>query len=86
MVGVVHDTVAEPVVPACTVIVKGAREATFVPSLTEIDMFASVPMSEVAGVPVSWPDAVLKDAHAGLFAIENVRVAPVGLDAVGVNV
>ena len=42
-------------------------------------------MSAVDGVPDSEPVEVLKLAHAGMLAIENVSVAPVGPVAVGVN-
>jgi hypothetical protein len=68
-----------------TVIVNDAREAEAVPSLTEIVMPLNVPTFVEAGVPDSWPVAVLNEAQEGMFAIENVSAAPRGLDAAGVK-
>jgi len=70
---------------AVTVIANGASDAEAVPSVTEMVILANVPTLEVAGVPDSWPVVVLNVAHDGCFAIENVRAAPRGLDAAGVN-
>jgi hypothetical protein len=70
---------------AVTVIVKGAREAEAVPSLTEIVMLANVPTLDDVGVPDSLPVEVLKEAQDGILAIENVSAAPRGLDAAGVK-
>jgi hypothetical protein len=70
---------------AVTVIVKAAREADAVPSLTEIVMPLNVPTLVDAGVPDNWPVAALNEAQAGMFAIENVSAAPRGLDAAGVK-
>jgi len=70
---------------AVTVIVNGAREADAVPSLTEIVMLANEPTLADVGVPDSWPVVVLNEAHDGILAMENVKAAPRGLDAAGVN-
>jgi hypothetical protein len=77
--------------PACwiggavTVMVNGESADVPVPSVTEIVTLRSVPTSVAAGVPDNWPVEVLNDAQVGWFMIENVRVPPLGLDAVGVN-
>jgi hypothetical protein len=70
---------------ACTWIEKGAREALWVPSLTLMTMFESVPTSAVGGVPESCPVAELKLAHGGAFATLKVTVLPSGSDATGVK-
>ena len=55
------------------------------PSLTLISMFAYVPTSVVAGVPLSSPVLLLKVAHEGWLMIEKVSVMPPGFVVVGVN-
>jgi len=55
------------------------------PSLTLISMFAYVPTSVLAGVPLSSPVPLLKVAHEGLLMIEKVSVMPPGFVVVGVN-
>jgi hypothetical protein len=55
-----------------TVIAKAGSEAVCDPSLTLMTMPASLPTSAALGVPVSWPVAESKAAHAGLFVIEKV--------------
>lgn len=69
---------------ACTAIEKAASESLALPSDTEITMLEVVPAN--VGVPLNWPELVLKVAHEGLFAILNVSVWPSGSDAVGVKV
>jgi hypothetical protein len=69
-----------------TVIVNAASEVVVCPSLTLIVMLACGPVAAVAGVPLSCPVVVLKFAHAGLFAMPNVKVVPEsGSLATGVN-
>jgi hypothetical protein len=52
-----------------TLIENAASAAVALPSLTEITMFAYVPMFGAVGVPWRRPVAVLKVAHVGRFAI-----------------
>ncbi len=85
VVGMVQLNVADPVVPACTVIVNAASDAEPVPLLAEIVMLADVPTLADVGVPDSWPVVLLNEAQEGLFVIENVSVPPPGFDVVGVN-
>jgi hypothetical protein len=68
---------------AVTVRLNAGREAVVTPSVTEMTIPEVVPTLAVAGVPLSWPVAVLKVAHVGLLTIENVRGLPV---AVGIKV
>jgi hypothetical protein len=84
-VGAVQLNVADPVGPACTVIVNAASDAEAVPLLTEIVMLAYVPTLAAVGVPDSWPVVVLNDAQEGMFAIEKVSDPPLGLVVVGVK-
>ena len=66
-----------------TVIVNAGNEAVAVPSLTLIATFANVPAA--VGVPCNWPVVLLKLAHAGRLAIENVSESLFASLAVGVN-
>lgn len=74
------DTVA-----AVTVIVKPASAADVFPSLTLTTMFAYVPTFVLAGVPLTWPVAILKLAHEGLFCTLKLSVSPFASLAVGVK-
>src|SRR5215468_6928452 len=67
---------ALPVVAGVTVMLKGGSEAEATPSLTLSTMLEYVPVCALAGVPESWPVAMLKLAQVGLFVIENDRVLP----------
>src|SRR5579883_834466 len=83
-VGSVQASVAEPFVcAALTLIVKGASAAEAVPSLALMVMLASV--CALAGVPESWPVAMLKLAQLGLLLTENDSVFPAESLAVGVK-
>src|SRR5262245_9060277 len=62
---------------------KGASAVVALPSLTLMRMFAVVPAFAAVGVPESWPFAVLKVAHCGRFAMENVSLSPSASLAVG---
>jgi hypothetical protein len=70
---------------ALTVIANAGKAADALPSLTLIRMPEWVPTSAAAGVPLSCPVTVLKLAHEGGFAMENVRLLPDGSLAVGVK-
>ena len=59
-----------------TIMPKTGRETVVTPSVTEMTIPEVVPTSAVAGVPLSWPLAELKVAHAGLLTIEHVRLLP----------
>ena len=76
---------ALPVVAAVTVMLKGGSELEATPSLTLSTMLEYVPVCVLAGVPESWPVAMLKLAQAGMFVIENDRLLPDGSVVVGVN-
>jgi hypothetical protein len=56
------------------------------PSLTLMRISAYVPVCLLVGVPSSFPVAMLKLAHAGLWAIEKLSASPAGPVASGVNV
>jgi hypothetical protein len=64
--------------------VNAGKAAVAVPSLTEIEMFANVPVA--VGVPDSLPVCASKAAHAGRFVTLNVNGLPSGSLAVGVKV
>jgi hypothetical protein len=49
-------------------------------------MFAYVPTSALAGVPLSSPVLVLKAAHEGWLMIEKLSVMPPGFAVLGMNV
>jgi hypothetical protein len=55
-------------VAAVTVMAKAGSAAFEVPSLALMTIFESVPRSALAGMPLSAPVAILKDAHEGLSA------------------
>lgn len=71
------------VVADVTVRVNDARDAESEPSDTLI--FTPDVLPVALGVPLNLPVDVLKLAHEGLFAMENVSVLPSGSFAVGVN-
>jgi hypothetical protein len=73
------------VVAGVTVMLKGGSELEATPSLTLSTMLEYVPVCVLAGVPESWPVAMLKLAQAGMFVIENDRLLPDGSVVVGVN-
>src|SRR5687768_1496194 len=83
VVGGSHDNVAAPTETSATVIANAGSVAPALPSLTLMTMLEYVPTLAAAGVPESWPVAVLKLAHAGRFAIENVNASPFASDALG---
>ena len=85
-VGGSHDNEAAPICSSVTVIENAASAALALPSLTLMTMFEYVPALALVGVPDNWPVAVLNDAHAGRFAIENVSLSPSPSAAVGRNV
>ena len=70
---------------AFTVTANAASEALEVPSLTDITMPEVVPTAVVAGVPDSWPEAMLNVAQLGLFCTLKLRVLPLGSVVVGVK-
>jgi hypothetical protein len=82
-VGAVQLNVALRDCAAMTWIEKAFSAVVALPSLTLIWMFEYVPAFEAEGVPESCPVEVLKLAHEGRFAIENVSVSPFASDAVG---
>jgi len=45
-----------------------------------------MPTSAAAGVPDSWPVAVLKDAQAGFASMPKISASPSASAATGVNV
>ena len=72
--------------PAAAAIEKGASEALAALSDTEIvSPLKVVPARLLLGVPVMRPVAVLKTAHVGLLAIENVSAFPSASVALGWN-
>ena len=85
VVGMSHDTVAEPTGMRWTSRSNGASDAESVPSDTEIVTSTVVPICVSAGVPASAPVSSSNEAHAGALAIENVNVSPSGSLALGVN-
>jgi len=60
---------------ALTTMLKAGNDADALPSLTEITIFAYVPIAAVVGVPFKFPVEVLKNAHAGLLLIRNVNAS-----------
>ena len=70
---------------AATTIVNGASDACAAPSDTVIETFGYEPTFAAAGVPLKRPVEVLKLAHDGRLAIENVSACPSGSEAVGVK-
>jgi len=68
-----------------TVIAKAGSDADAVPLLTLITIPKEVPTLAAVGVPLKMPVVALNVAHAGLPVIENVRVPPLELEAVGRN-
>ena len=72
--------------PVATLIEKGASEALAVPSDTEIVTPLKVmPAKLLLGVPDKRPVALLKAAHVGLLATENVSAFPSASVALGRN-
>jgi hypothetical protein len=59
------EIIGPPVPAAPTAIEKGASEALDEPSVTEMTMPTTVPMSLEVGVPLNAPVVVLKFAHDG---------------------
>ncbi len=70
---------------AVTVILKDARDAAALPSLTPMTMALYVPSWLEEAVPVNAPVEVLNDAQDGLFCTEKVRVLPSGSLAAGLK-
>jgi hypothetical protein len=70
-------------VAGVTVILKGESELEATPSLTLRTMLEYVPVCVLAGVPESWPVAMLKLAQVGLFCTEKASVALLALLAEG---
>ncbi len=68
---------------ALTVIENGASEVLSEPSLAVMMMFDVVPAAVLDGVPESRPEALLKPAHDGLLAMDQISVWPSGSDPVG---
>ena len=68
-----------------TWIVNAGSDVICAPLSAEMTMPAYAPLCVVAGVPESWPVAVLKEAQAGGFLIEKVRGLPAGSLAAGVK-
>ena len=69
-----------------TVMVKAGREAVCAPSDTLITIGLEVPMSDAAGVPVSFPVFVSNAAHEGLPVMANVSLLDLASEALGWNV
>ena len=69
-----------------TVIVKAGSEAACAPSLTLITIGLEVPMSDAAGVPVSFPVFVSNAAHEGLPVMAKVSLLDLASEALGWNV
>src|SRR5579862_9206859 len=84
-VGASQPRVALPLAGAVTVMLNGASDADADPSLTLITIFLNVPAFALDGVPASLPELLLKLAHDGRFATENVSGLPSGSLALGVN-
>jgi hypothetical protein len=82
-VGGVPEIVGGEFGAGATVIVNAGSEVVAVPSLTLMVMFAKVPAA--VGVPCSRPVLAVNVAHAGRFAIRNVKGSLFGSLAVGVN-
>jgi hypothetical protein len=70
---------AEVLVDGVTWIEKGGSATEFVPSLAAMTIFGYVPVSDVLGLPESWPVSDPKLAHAGLLLMLNISDVPAGL-------
>ena len=70
---------------AVTWIEKAGSETVLVPSVTLMVIPEVVPTFALDGVPLNCPVEVLKLAHEGLAAMENVSVWPSGSEAAGSN-
>lgn len=69
MTGALFVVLPDPV----TLMLNADSEAVALPSVTEMTMFEYVPACDAVGVPLSEPEELLNQAHAGLPEIVNVR-------------
>ena len=70
---------------AAILIEKAGSDTVLTPSETLIVIPEYVPTFALDGVPLNCPVDVLKLAHEGLAAMENVSVLPSGSEAAGSN-